>query len=310
MDSYSIIGNRDLKATSALTWLAIVILLGVPFAQAAVQEVETIEKSFTTAGVPEIFVRNVDGRTQLTAHAGNEVIVRATKEVKRADSQAEAERVAQKVTVRIEQVDNRIEVETKYPKNFSWGRGPQVYVHIEISAPERSNADAKSVDGNLTVTGIEGDLQLKTVDGDLTVTDCSGEIHANSVDGNAELRGVAGNVEARTVDGDLVLEGILGGVRAKSTDGDITIHVRSDSVMDSDWSVATTDGSIRVEIPEGFGANLDVRVSDGDIESDHPLTVEGKISDHRLQGALYGGGHQLSIRTSDGSVELKKSSMD
>ena len=151
---------------------------------------------------------------------------------------------------------------------------------------------------------------VTTVDGDLTVTDCSGEIHANSVDGNAELRGVAGNVEARTVDGDLVLEGILGGVRAKSTDGDITIHVRSDSVMDSDWSVATTDGSIRVEIPEGFGANLDVRVSDGDIESDHPLTVEGKISDHRLQGALYGGGHQLSIRTSDGSVELKKSSMD
>lgn len=310
MDSYSIVVNRERKATSATTWLAIVILLSVPFAGAAVQEVETIEKSFTPAGVPEIFVRNVDGRTQLTAHAGNEVIVRAIKEVRRADSQAEAERVAQKVSVRIEQVGNRIEVETKYPKNFSWGRGPQVYVHIEISAPERSNADVKSVDGNLTVNGIEGRLQLKTVDGDLAVTDCSGEIHAGSVDGNAELRGVAGKVEARTVDGDLDVEGILSGVRAKSTDGNITIRVHSDSVMDGDWSLATTDGSIRVEIPEGFGANLDVRVSDGNIESDHPLTVEGKISDQRLQGALYGGGHQLSIRTSDGSVELKKSSMD
>ncbi len=305
MNSHSTIVNRWQKKTYFAAWCA-VLLLAVPFAGATVQEVETIEKSFTTAGVPEIYVRNIDGRTQLTAHAGNEVLVRAVKEVKRADSQAEAERVAQKVTVRIEQVGSRIEVETKYPKNFSWGRGPQVYVHIEISAPERSNADVKSVDGDLTVTGLEGELQLKTVDGDLAVTDCSGEIHANSVDGDAELRGVVGNVEARTVDGDLDIEGILRGVRAKSTDGDIAIRVRSDSVMDSDWSVTTSDGSIRLEIPEGFGANLDVRVSDGNIESDHPLTVEGKISNHRLQGKLYGGGHQLSIRTSDGSVELKK----
>jgi hypothetical protein len=36
----------------------------------------------------------------------------------------------------------------------------------------------------------------------------------------------------------------------------------------------------------------------------------GKISNNRFQGELYGGGRQLHIRTSDGSVELKKSSMD
>jgi hypothetical protein len=287
-----------------------VLLLGIPYAGAALQDVETIEKSFTTTGVPEIYVRNVDGRTRLTAHSGSDVQVRAIKQVKRADSRAEAEEVARQVTVHIAQVGDRIEVETKYPKNFSWGRGPQVFVHIEISAPERSNADVKSVDGDLTVSGIEGELQLKTVDGDLAVTDCSGDIHTNSVDGDAELIGVTGNIEARTVDGDLDIEGILRGVRAKSTDGDVAIRVRSASVMDGDWSVTTSDGSIRLEIPEGFGANLDVRVDDGSIESDHPLTLEGKISNNRFQGELYGGGHQLHIRTSDGSVELKKSSMD
>ena len=67
-----------------------------------------------------------------------------------------------------------------------------------------------------------------------------------------------------------------------------------------------TDGSIRLQLPDGFGADLDVKASDGDIETDHPLTLDGKLAEHQLHGKLYGGGHLLRIRTTDGSVELIK----
>jgi hypothetical protein len=269
------------------------------------ETVETIERNFTVDGVPDIYVRNVDGETRITAREGREVSVKAVKEVARVRSDAEAEEAAARVEVSIEQVGNRIEVETRYPKErFSFG-GPNVLVHIEIQAPRRSDMDVKSVDGGLEVEGFEGELELVTVDGDLDVTSCSGRIRTQSVDGNAELRDVAGRVDARTVDGDLEIEGTLQSLQAKSTDGDITLRVDPNSVMEEDWSLRTTDGSVRVALPEGFGVDLDIEAGDGDIESAHPMTLEGKISRRSIQGQLYGGGHQLRIRTSDGSVVLK-----
>ncbi len=108
------------------------------------------------------------------------------------------------------------------------------------------------------------------------------------------------------MDGDLQIRGRLSAVQAKSTDGDIVIQIDPDSTMTEDWSIRTTDGSIRLEIPDGFGADLDVEANDGGIDTDHPMTLEGKLSNHRLQGQLYGGGRRLRLRTKDGSVELLK----
>jgi hypothetical protein len=294
---------KHLESMVCLLVALCIVLAGPNWAWA--ETVETIERNFTIDGVPDIYVRNVDGETRITAREGREVSIKAVKEVTKARSTADAEEAAARVEVRIEQVGNRIEVETRYPKElFSFG-GPNVLVHIEVQAPPRSDMDVKSVDGNLEVQGFEGDLELVTVDGDLDVTSCSGRIRAQSVDGDAELRDVSGHMEARTVDGDLEIEGILQSLQAKSTDGDITLRIDPNSVMEKDWSLRTTDGSIRVELPDGFAVDLDIEADDGNIESSHPMTLEGKTSGHRVQGQLYGGGYQLRIRTSDGSVVLR-----
>ena len=109
-----------------------------------------------------------------------------------------------------------------------------------------------------------------------------------------------------TVDGDLDIDGRLSHLEAHSTDGDLTIRVDPDSMMETGWSVRTTDGDISMTLPEGFGADLDVEADDGDIESDHPMMMEGKMSKNRFQGQLNSGGYPLRIRTSDGSVRLLK----
>jgi hypothetical protein len=101
------------------------------------------------------------------------------------------------------------------------------------------------------------------------------------------------------------IEGTLQSLEAKSTDGNITVRVDPDSEMDADWTLRTTDGSIRLTLPQGFGADLDIEADDGSINSDHPMTLEGKLSRRSVQGQLYGGGYKLHIRTSDGSVSLK-----
>ncbi len=153
-------------------------LLASP-AWASQQVVETIDKSFTVDGTPEIDVQNVDGPITITAHPSSDIKVRAIKEVHRAASDADAKQAADKVMVEINQVGNRIEMAAEYPRSaFSFGRGPYVIVRFEISTPRKSDVDAHAVDGSIEVVGLEGRLQLQTVDGDLGVRSCLGEISA------------------------------------------------------------------------------------------------------------------------------------
>ena len=170
------------------------LLLASP-AWASQQVVETIDKSYTIDGTPEIDVRNVDGPITITAHQGSDVKVKAIKEVHNATSDADAKRAADKVKVEIQQVGNRIEITVDYPKNiFSFGGGPYAIVRFEISAPKKSDVDAHAVDGSIEVTGLEGRLQLKTVDGDLEVRSCLGKISAHTVDGDLLLENVGGTM--------------------------------------------------------------------------------------------------------------------
>ena len=44
----------------------------------------------------------------------------------------------------------------------------------------------------------------------------------------------------------------------------------------------------------------------GDIETDFPLTVTGKISRRKLEGTIGGGGRLLELSTVNGGIELRK----
>jgi DUF4097 and DUF4098 domain-containing protein YvlB len=123
------------------------------------------------------------------------------------------------------------------------------------------------------------------------------------VDGDLRLEDVGGTIEARTTDGDLRVDGSLRSVQARTTDGDLTIHVLPGSAMDNEWSMESTDGDIRVTLPEDFAADLEIRAHDGDISTQFPVTV-AKTSEGRISGQLNGGGRRLSIRTSDGDIRL------
>jgi hypothetical protein len=76
--------------------------------------------------------------------------------------------------------------------------------------------------------------------------------------------------------------------------------------MARDWSIRTTDGSIRLQLPEGFSADLDAASGDGRISNDHPVTVIGSTSEHKLSGKMNGGGNTLHLRSSDGAIRILK----
>ena len=46
----------------------------------------------------------------------------------------------------------------------------------------------------------------------------------------------------------------------------------------------------------------------GDISTDFPLTVKGRITKRKLEGTVGSGGRMLEMKTVNGGIELKKSS--
>jgi len=300
-----------MRLNSSLLIAALVVFaspLALPIhALSASEIVDTIEQIFSVEGRPFISLKNVDGRTRIVAGTGNQVQVRAVKEVFRAGSKEEARRLAEEVEVRIEQVGNRIEIEAKYPRKwFSFGRGPRVLVHFEVMVPASSDVEARSVDGPLEAQGLDGRIELSTVDGDLTVNGCGGALTAKTVDGDISVEGAFGDVRVRTTDGNLELDGWPEVLEAKSTDGRIEIRVDPETVMDGEWSIRTTDGDIRLALPSGFGADLDIDTDDGRIRCDHPVSLQGSTDKNKLRGKLNDGGGMLQIRSSDGDVTIAK----
>lgn len=271
--------------------------------------VDTIERSFTVSGRPTLFLRNGDGRTRVVSDSQSQVRVKAIKEVRRAGSREEAQRVAEQVQVRIEQIGSRIEIEARYPRHIGnlFGTEPEVLVHFEVTAPKSSDIDARSSDGSLDVYGFDGRIDVTTGDGNLTADNCSGRITAQTGDGSLQIESSRGEVSAHSGDGKIILDGVFQGLEAKSGDGRIEITARAGSRMDRDWSIRSGDGNVRLILPEGFAATLDASTSDGRIDSEHSVTMEGSSSKNRLTGKLNNGGYRLRIQTGDGNISIRKS---
>ena len=130
-----------------------------------------------------------------------------------------------------------------------------------MSVPAASDVAAKSGDGSIDIERVAGHVQLR------------------SGDGSIRGRMLGGDVEANTGDGSIRLDGKLTGLRVHTGDGSVTIHADAGSSPGADWDIITGDGSVTLEVPDDFGAELDAHTGDGGIRM-HDVTlsnVTGKI---------------------------------
>ncbi len=97
-------------------------------------------------------------------------------------------------------------------------------------------------------------------------------------------------------------------MHARSGDGGVTIHAASGSAPAGDWDITTGDGSVTLELPDGFGGELDAHTGDGTIHM-QDITVSnvtGKIAKNTVRGTLGSGGRAVRVRTGDGTITLRR----
>ncbi len=221
-------------------------------------------------------IKGVNGAIEATAGAGNQAEVAA---IKRGHRSNPAD-----VEIKVVKHPGGVTICAVYPSR-SAGRSNEcqpgeggrlgaedndVDVHFTVKVPPGVRFVARTVNGSVDADGIGGDVDAHTVNGGIRVS----------------AKGLA---QAETVNGSI-----------KATLG------RGDGAERLDFK--TVNGSIAVDLPGNANADVRAATVNGDIESDFPLTVKGRLTSRSLSGTLGAGGRALNMETVNGSIRLKKSS--
>jgi hypothetical protein len=71
-------------------------------------------------------------------------------------------------------------------------------VRVTVETPAQLTLQAKTSDGNLTLSGLQGDLNLTTGDGNVDLDHVSGNLRIRSGDGRVKVTDAAGSIDAHT----------------------------------------------------------------------------------------------------------------
>ncbi len=221
------------------------------------------------------------------------------------------------VRVRIDQSGGRVRLSAsaRYgPAEVTWRLTVPPELALDLTAHDgdvtvsgaRGRVEVSSVDGNVTVRGGSGQVSLQTVEGDVILEDASGTMRLSSVDGDVTVRNSQGSLEVTTVDGRVLLDGIRSdNLRASTVDGDIDFagEIRAGGR----YALTSHDGNVTVTTP-ALDADVSVSTFDGEFQSDFPVTLSRATDRRRMSFTLGAGGARLELESFDGIISLRRGS--
>ena len=126
-----------------------------------------------------------------------------------------------------------------------------------------------------------------------------------STNGGVSIRDVEGRLEFTTTNGGVKLANIGGDVRGRTTNGGVDIELDGVSWRGEGLDVQTSNGGVKIAIPDDYSAQLQVGTTNGGMNSDFPMTVKGRLN-RDIDATLGGGGAPIRVRTSNGGVRITK----
>lgn len=142
-----------------------------------------------------------------------------------------------------------------------------VEVEFHVSVPAGVPFVGRTVNGEIEALGLESDVRVATVNGDVEIS-------------------TTGYAEAETVNGSI----------------DATM---AEPPAEGGLSFSTVNGSIDLDLPDDVDAELEARWLNGDLESDLPILLSGRMGRRSARGTLGEGGPRLEVSTVNGSIRIR-----
>mgnify|MGYP000935739797 CR=1 FL=1 len=87
--------------------------------------------------------------------------------------------------------------------------------------------------------------------------------------------------------------------------GGVSIEFAPTAPADVTVTAGSISGGVSVLAPPNFAGRIEMSTTSGSVQSDLPITVQGKMSPKHLSGTVGGGSGSLTLRTTSGSVRLR-----
>ncbi len=241
-------------------------------------------KTYTISGKPDLRVDTSDADIHVSTWDQNTIEARVTST--RYKIGDDGIRIVER------QTGDVVDIEVRYPHHnvtINWGNSGNHRVDIYIHMPREGRVDLHTGDGKIELANFKGEMQLR------------------SGDGSQQIDRVDGKLRAMTGDGHIRANGRFDELDLKTGDGRLDAKAAAGSALTTSWRLESGDGTVTLEVPENFAADVDLHTGDGHIDLDLPVTTTGKIREGEVHGKLNGGGNLLVIHTGDGSIRLRKS---
>jgi DUF4097 and DUF4098 domain-containing protein YvlB len=175
-----------------------------------------------------------------------------------------------------------------------------------------AGAELKTSGGDITVGPVSGDLRAHTDAGDVRAGAVGGAAVVETSGGDVRIERIGGVADLRTGGGDIVVKAVGGGFQARTDGGDVRVAVLSREPRGG-ISIRNGGGDVTLTLPADIRAEVSLEVSDCSdaseafIRSDFPeIAVTRKSGESRASGSLNGGGPRIVIRTTSGTIRLRK----
>jgi hypothetical protein len=130
-------------------------------------------------------------------------------------------------------------------------------------------------------------------------------LDADTHNGGVAVEGVDGRMDLRAVNGGITLREVAGDVRAHTTNGGVTAYLDGSTWRGTGLDLQTTNGSVSLDVPRGYNAELETGTVNGGMNIDFPVTVQGHIG-RRITTKLGNGGPRVRATTTNGSVRIRE----
>ena len=126
----------------------------------------------------------------------------------------------------------------------------------------------------------------------------------HTVNGDARASGITGDAEVSTVNGSVLVEA-AGNAEGHTVNGDVEVSMgRTDP--EGPINVETVNGNVIVTLAGTPNLDVRARTTNGDIETDFPLTVKGRFGPRTLTGTIGSGGKALTLGTVNGDIRIRR----
>jgi hypothetical protein len=248
-----------------------------------------VEMQVAFAPGSKLVVKNEAGAIRVDSDEGTDCRIKAKVYV-HAPHKREAREIGEQVQITAEPNEGVVRVTVKRPPMSQNHRF--VSVDFDILVPRQAHVDCQTEFGQITLAGIEGDVQASTQFGSVT---------CENMHGSLDLKTEFGHVVAREIVSDHLV--------ASSQKGSMDISCADSCPADIVADVSSEWGKVRFKAPPQYQGAVELESEFGSAKVDMPAEVRGTIlnttTHDKVSGRIGSGKGSLRLFTNLGSVRLR-----